>query len=318
MSIEAVAASAVAKEIAGSTAVEAAAQLAEKMGMNPADGISHLQPEQMYMHDDLKVGELNAPECENADVYEANEKEAAEELKNKLEDINPDCLDDNGKIYKTADGNLLPNNEYTANGNEYKTDDQARPYYCKYEAKFSPENIRDKGAQLEAGKMGGAGYDGAHYVGRELGGAPGIENLTSMRDTINRGEYRTLEGQERRWLGEGCKVDGEIHAEFIGESKNPSFVEKNVNVDGIRRVDLRIDNTRGSTAILDSIESAISKENFSNLKNEIKEMQIDLGNDNVSITSIRKDYSPNGEVKQITVGIRDEVSCEKIYRKFEV
>lgn len=86
MSIEAIAGSAIAKEVAGSTAIEAAAQLADKMGVNPANEILHLQPEQMYMHDDVKVGELNAPECENADVYKAREKEAAEDLKNKLDE----------------------------------------------------------------------------------------------------------------------------------------------------------------------------------------------------------------------------------------
>ena len=106
MSIEAVAASAIAKEVAGSTAIEAAAQLADKMGVNPANEISHLQPEQMYMHDDVKVGELNAPECENADVYEAREKEAAEELKNKLEE-NPDItephMESAEKIRENAD-----------------------------------------------------------------------------------------------------------------------------------------------------------------------------------------------------------------------
>ena len=86
MSIEAVAAAAVSKEVANSSAAEAVSRLANQMEVTPANDISHLQPEQMYMHDDFKAGELNAPECEDADVYEAREKNAAEDLKNKLED----------------------------------------------------------------------------------------------------------------------------------------------------------------------------------------------------------------------------------------
>ena len=313
MSIEAIAASAIAKEVAGSTAIEAAAQLAEKMGVNPANEISHLQPEQMYMHDDLKVVELNAPECENADVYEAREKEAAEELKNKLEE-NPDHLDDNGNVFKDADGNLLSNTEYEINGVKYQTDENGRITSWYGEVQETPENGRDKGAQKEAGGNDRQeGDHGGHLVARMNGGAEGKENMVAMRGHINQSDYLRGENEENQMLKDGKEVSESGKVSYDGDSSRPSKIEKTYT-DGDKTVKATYANELGATDLLDNLKNVISEEDLNSLKDEISDMQAD-GNE-VSVTSVSNEYNSEGELTKTTVGVRNEMSGEKEFKTY--
>lgn len=314
MSIEAVAASAIAKEVTGSTAIEAAAQLADKMGVNPANEISNLQPEQMYMHDDVKVGELNAPECENADVYEAREKEAAEELKNKLEDINPNYFDDNGNIYKDVDGNLLPNTEYEINGVKYQTDENGRIISWDGKLQDTPENGRDNDAQKEAGGSDRQeGDHGSHLVARMNGGAEGNENMVAMRGHINQSDYKRGENEENQMLKDGKEVNESGKVFYDGDSSRPSKIEKTYT-DGDKTVKAAYDNELGSTKLLDNLENVISEEDLNSLKDEISDMQAD-GNE-VSVTSVSTEYNSEGEPTKTTVGVRNETSGEKEFKTY--
>ena len=49
-----------------------------------------------------------------------------------------ETVDDNGKQYRTEDGGWLPNNEYTLDGIEYKTDDNGSVYKC--DGKYYPDD----------------------------------------------------------------------------------------------------------------------------------------------------------------------------------
>lgn len=49
-----------------------------------------------------------------------------------------ETVDDNGKQYRTEDGGWLPNNEYTLDGIEYKTDDNGSVYKC--DGKYFPDD----------------------------------------------------------------------------------------------------------------------------------------------------------------------------------
>lgn len=223
-------------------------------------------------------------------------------------------LDDNGKEYKNENGELLPNTEYTVNGTTYHTDELGRIIDWEGELKDTPENERDQGSQAESGgKDRQEGDDGGHLQGRQNGGAPGNENLVPMRDTVNRGDYLKTENEENQMLKDGKTVTESGEVTYNGDSTRPSKIHKEYS-DGEKTVKADFDNETGSKDLLDTLENDISDEDLQSLKDEIDDMEAD-GNE-VSVTSVKKDYDADGNLKTTTVGIRNETTGEKYYRTF--
>ena len=229
-------------------------------------------------------------------------------------DVDTSRIDDNGKEYKDENGELLPNSEYTVNGTTYHTDELGRIIDWKGELKDTPENERDRESQTESGgKDRKEGDDGGHLQGRQNGGAPGNENLVPMRDTVNRGDYLKTENEENQMLKDGKTVTESGDVTYNGDSARPSKIHKEYT-DGEKTVKADFDNEAGSKELLDKLNGDISDEDLQSLKDEISDMEAD-GNE-VSVTSVKKDYDSEGNLKTTTVGVRNETTGEKYYRTF--
>lgn len=338
MSIEALAAGAVIKEIAVPTAVEATKQLAEKIAQQSVENrtmaeVQSLEQTQNLNHlnhlESLRLGE-RTDDYENTKIHEAKaEEELKEKISNEINDfksaqmesneVYPDTnegknffYDDNGVKYKNDNGELLPNIKYEINGNKYDTDMKGR--ITSWEAK--PKDVlqgRDETAQIESGgKDRHPDDDGGHLVANINGGSSGTENLIPMRDTINRGDYRKGEMLENQWLKEGKEVYENGRLEYNDDSMRPCKLEK-VFGNGETEIKAQYDNVEASIDLLNDVKDVISKSEYKSLRNEIDDMKAD-GNQ-VSITSLEKKYE-NGEMTEVTVGIRNETIGEKTYKRF--
>ena len=226
-------------------------------------------------------------------------------------------IDDNGNVYKDENGELLPNTEYEVNGTKYTTDERGRIIQAEGYLADTPENERDNAAQSDAGgKDRKPGDDGGHLRARMNGGSSGNENLVAMRDTINRGDYyKQSENEENQMLKEGKQVYEKIEVTYDDDSARPSKIDKTYT-DGEKTVKLTVDNVEGSTDLLEGIEGEISDQDLSNLKDEIADMQAD-GNE-VSVTSVRREYDSEGNLKSVTVGVTNETTTprEKSYTTY--
>ena len=257
-------------------------------------------------------------ETENAASEIANEADARsdESIEYTASEVDDSRVDDNGNIYKDENGELLPNTEYEINGTRYTTDDLGRITHAEGYLEDTPENERDNAAQSDAGgKDRKSGDDGGHLRARMNGGSSGNENLVPMRDTINRGDYKQSENEENQMLKDGKQVYEKIDVTYDDDSARPSKIDK-AYTDGEKTVKLTVDNVEGSTDLLEGIEGEISDQDLSNLKAEIADMQAD-GNV-VSVTSVRREYDSEGNLKSVTVGVTNETTTprEKNYTTY--
>ena len=222
-------------------------------------------------------------------------------------------VDDNGKVFKDPEGNLLPNVEYEINGIKYKTDDHARISSWDGDLTASTEE-RDNDAQSEVGGDDRLADDhGGHLVANMNGGSSGNENLVPMRGHLNQGDYKKGEIEENNMLKEGKTVHESGTVSYEGDSMRPSIIEKTYT-DGEKTVEAKYDNKEGSTELLSDIKDDISSEDYDSLSEEISDMQAD-GNE-VSVTSVVKEYDSNGKLTSVTVGYRNETTGRKSYIQF--
>ena len=222
-------------------------------------------------------------------------------------------VDDNGKVFKDPEGNLLPNIEYEINGIKYKTDDHARISSWDGDLTASTEE-RDNDAQSEVGGDDRLADDhGGHLVANMNGGSSGNENLVPMRGHLNQGDYKKGEIEENNMLKEGKTVHESGTVSYEGDSMRPSIIEKTYT-DGEKTVEAKYDNKEGSTELLSDIKDDISSEDYDSLSDEISDMQAD-GNE-VSITSVVKEYDSNGKLTSVTVGYRNVTTGKKSYIQF--
>lgn len=242
------------------------------------------------------------------------EEKVLKQFENNNSEVDSSRIDDNGKEYKDENGDLLPNTEYTVNGTTYHTDELGRIIDWEGELKDTPENERDKVSQAESGgKDRKEGDDGGHLQGRQNGGSSGNENLVPMRDTVNRGDYLKTENEENQMLKEGKNVTEKGELTYNEDSSRPTKIHKEYS-DGEKTVKADFDNEVGSKDLLDKLEDDISDEDLQSLKDEIADMEAD-GNE-VTVTSVKKDYDSEGNLKSTTVGVRNETTGEKSYRTF--
>ena len=225
--------------------------------------------------------------------------------------------DDNGNDYM-KNGELIPDNEYTKNGNTYKTDGEGRVTSFDSKPTYTENGDRDLKEQKEAGgDERKEDDDGGHLIARVLGGSDGKENLVAMRRTINRGDYgaRKMEKEIADALKEGkdVRIHGEI--EYEGDSKRPSKITVECLVDGEKTV-YEFDNKENSTELLEGLEGKLSKQDYSNLCDEIEDMKAD--GCEASITSVKTEYDENGNPTRIIVGVLNEDTSEKTYKVYYV
>lgn len=117
--------------------------------------------------------------------------------------------DDNGRLYREGD-NLIPNNSYTMNGYNYTTDKFGRPAVGENvlrlkESEKARLNIKDSLSAIGKGYEQG-NDDRGHLIGERFGGSNGLENMTPMNASINRGAYKKLENKWASYLKEGKEV----------------------------------------------------------------------------------------------------------------
>ena len=263
---------------------------------------------------------LNDDQVDDATAYvdEIPPEGSMEELFEQIAMADGDLsrLDDNGDLIKDPDGNLRPEIEFEVNGTRYTTDERGRITHAEGYLTDTPDNERDNSAQSEAGgKDRKPGDDGGHLRARMNGGSSGNENLVAMRDTINRGDYKQSENEENQMLKEGKQVYEKVDVTYDDDSARPSKIDKTYT-DGEKTVKLTVDNVEGSTDLLEGLEGEISEQDLSNLKDEITDMRAD-GNE-VSVTSVRREYDSNGNLKSITVCVTNETTTprEKNYTTY--
>ena len=248
---------------------------------------------------------------DNFDVEMEQDVEEIKDIK-----INEDSYetDDNGENYK-KNQEMIPNNEYTINGNTYKTDERGNKISCDVSPKYTPDGIRNTKEQVETG---GAERreddDGGHIVARILGGSEGEENLVPMRRTLNRGDYKRMENEVAKALQNGEEVGMHINLEYGDDLKRPSKIQSEYTIDN-RKTMCEFDNEKSSVELMDSLESKISETDYNRLRGSIQEMRED-GCD-VSITSVKVRYDESENPQKITVGILDESSGIKSYKEYE-
>jgi hypothetical protein len=222
--------------------------------------------------------------------------------------------DDNGLAYK-KNGELLPETEYTVNGNVYKTDIYGNIVSCDSVPEYTEEGVRNIKEQRESG--GDERHeddDGGHIIARILGGAEGEENLVPMRRTINRGDYKRMENEISKALQEGKEAVVHVDLEYEDGSGRPSKIRAEYTIDD-RKTVCEFDNVEGSTDLLYSIKDKISAEDYDRLKRNISEMKED-GCD-AAVTSVKVEYNESGERTKVTIGILDESDGTKRYREYD-
>lgn len=142
---------------------------------------------------------------------------------------------DKGNIYK-IDGDLIPSNEYTVRGYDYKTDDHGRIisacgdlHWKDHEGRLPLDvDIHQIGKGSER-----ADDDRGHLIADEFNGSNGIENLVPMNSDLNRnGDYRNLEKEWEQALYDKKSVQVEIEPQYSDDSKRPESFIVGYTIDG--------------------------------------------------------------------------------------
>ena len=214
-------------------------------------------------------------------------------------------LDDNNKEY-SADGKLLPNTTYTLNGNIYRTDEQGRIISCESTPHRTPENTRDKDAQVNVGgENRKSGDQGGHIVGRDMGGDAGLGNLVAMDSRINQSDYKRMENEIKKALDEGKTVNVKTELVYSGDSKKPDKIITTVTVDGKETVYTFDNNLDGS--LINKLKETCNE-------SDIETVQSVLDETGGKISSTKEEFDEKGNLVKTTVTITYVGEDGKNYR----
>lgn len=223
-------------------------------------------------------------------------------------------IDDNGIKYM-KENRLIPNTTYTLNNSTYQTDKNSRIISCEATPKYSEDGVRNIKEQCEAGgEFRKEKDDGGHIVAKVLGGCEGKENLVAMRSTINRGDYKSMENEIVSSVKEGKSVDLKVDLDYKKLSDRPSMIEAQYNIDS-KKIEYYFDNEEKSVKLLDVAKDNLQKENYKELKGELKDMK--NGGIDVSVTSVKIEYDENKIPKLVKVTILDETNNFKTKLNFD-
>ena len=270
------------------------------------------QDEKSDAEDKKSSVEGKAPEGRDEKSDAEGENARGEEPDREAED---NCeRDDNGNIYK-RDGRLLPDCRYTINGTTYTTDGKGRIISCDASPESNPKGSRDLKEQREAGgEDRQEDDDGGHILARVLGGSEGIENLIPMRRTLNRGDYKKMENEINKALGEGKEVTMHVEVEYDDDSGRPSRIRVEYTIDG-KKTEVVFDNKENSTKLMDSLDQKLDNRDCESLREEIADARAD-GRE-ITITSVKTEYDENGNPTRVTVRLLDESTGEKTEKVYQ-
>ena len=262
--------------------------------------------------DEKSSVEGKAPEGRDEKSDAEGENARGEEPDREAED---NCeRDDNGNVYK-RDGRLLPDCRYTINGTTYTTDGKGRIISCDASPESNPKGSRDLKEQREAGgEDRQEDDDGGHILARVLGGSEGIENLIPMRRTLNRGDYKKMENEINKALGEGKEVTMHVEVEYDDDSGRPSRIRVEYTIDG-KKTEVVFDNKENSTKLMDSLDQKLDNRDCESLREEIADARAD-GRE-ITITSVKTEYDENGNPTRVTVRLLDESTGEKTEKVYQ-
>lgn len=191
----------------------------------------------------------------------------------------------------------------------YEKDCLNRVVRCEGDIVYTPENVRDTGAQKRAGGVDRLpNDDGGHIVSREHGGSSESDNLVAMRSTLNRGDFKITENAETAWLKNGRAVHENVSLIYEGDSTRPSIIEKTYS-DGTHKNIGVFDNDAGSTRLLEKLKGEISEVDFNRLNEEIEDMKAD-GNEVSVLSYLKETGGLNGDT--IKVSLRNETEGERL------
>ncbi len=256
MAIESIAAAAIVKEVALTKAVEAAQQLAQKIGTESIEQARIAQSmEQMNSTNSFRTGEISSPEIDHRKAFEAKEEEATAELVGKMENpswsekqIFPENGDpvycvEAGKDSCLLNGDLPNNgrievkNPIADNTMSVTSDEYGRNKVTEIDTIQKIDGIRDVYQQQRCRQLkdGINSDDAGHLLAREFGGPAEQINLQPMDSYTNRmGEWRNMEKSWGNTLDSGGKItDVKIESYYEDNSKRPtgfdvSYKENNV------------------------------------------------------------------------------------------
>lgn len=208
-----------------------------------------------------------------------------------VNDVPDELCDDNGKQYRTEDGELLPNTTYELNGNIYTTDEKGRIISCEAKPMSSPENPRDNKAQQQVGGEDRQPNDnGGHIVGRDINGDEGIGNLVALDSRINQSDYKRMENDIKTALDDGKEVTTKTEIIYSGDSERPDKIIVTVTVDGKDTV-YTFDN---------NLDGSLRDEVPENGKEVVQDRLDETGGE---VSSIKEEYDENGNLVETTVCI---------------
>jgi DNA/RNA non-specific endonuclease len=138
-----------------------------------------------------------------------------------------------GAWNSALNGELRPNAVYLLNnGHSYVTDGAGRVTRAEGLLDMSKAD-RNTWQQAAAGHAGGEGYDGGHLIATLFGGAGEKINLVPQLSTVNRGEFRVMEGEWAKAVLEGKKVTVEVTPIYSGSAKTPTEIVARWWIDGV-------------------------------------------------------------------------------------
>jgi hypothetical protein len=137
-----------------------------------------------------------------------------------------------GEWNAALNGPLKPNAVYVLdNGHSYFTDGVGR--VTRAEGVLDLQKVdRNTYQQVLAGRIGGEGYDGGHLLATLFGGAGEKINLIPQLTEVNRGAFRSMEGQWAEAIRAGKSVRVEVNPVYSGTSKVPGSIDVTYWIDG--------------------------------------------------------------------------------------
>lgn len=256
----------------------------------------------MELNEIMDYSENRFDGCQLAEVTESIEFETT--------DYNYDMplglLDDNNVEY-IDDGKLLGETTYTLNGNEYSTDEHGRIINCESTPTLSPETSRDIGAQINAGGDDRqVGDQGGHIVGRDLGGDPGLGNMSAMDSRINQSDYKRMENDIKRSLNNGDVVVMSTELEYSDTSERPDRIISKVDLNGLETIYTFDNNIDGS--LFEKIQETCNKSDIEVVKDTITSTD-------GKISSIKEEFDSEGNSIKTTVNITYQGEEGRNYRR---
>lgn len=147
------------------------------------------------------------------------------------------------KILNNPEANTI----YNVDGSYlYHTDELAR--VNKVEGSLNLQTFdRNKYQQCVAGKCGAAGDEGGHLIASIFSGPGEKLNIVPMNGNLNKGEWKKLENEWARALGENKTVQVSIQPIYNNATKRPDEFTIIYQIEGGRQRTLQIKNTPGGT-----------------------------------------------------------------------